>query len=341
MDTQPKQSTRLVAFADIASEPPQEWLIEHVIPPTGVGMIYGASYVGKTFVAVDMALSVLNGLPDWFGNNIQQLGPIVFVLMEGEYVFPQCVKAWLAAHPGTSTDGLYVMRYHPLDLSSASSVAALAVDCVQVDPYLVFIDTQALATPGVDENSNTDMGKVMSNLKMLSRAVQCPIITVHHAGKDTAKGVRGASAQHAALDFLVHVKPGELKVEKVKGYRPSDWLNFELTPESDSAWCKAGKGKAGLRVQGISQDILDFISTHQREMTPNDVRTAFGNGTKVRNALASLVADKTVELERIVRPNAQGRLRPVTVCFAYTDDYEIEVDGEASASDEWDDTNGI
>ena len=38
------------------SRPAPEWSIEHVIPSQGIGMVYGASYTGKTFVALDLAL---------------------------------------------------------------------------------------------------------------------------------------------------------------------------------------------------------------------------------------------------------------------------------------------
>src|SRR5439155_14578191 len=132
--------------------------IEGVLPDHGVGQIFGASYTGKSFVAIDLSLRLANEMEDWFGHTIRRGGPVVYVLMEGVFDFQWRLDAWLDAHPGTSADDLLTLEEESVDLRNPESVARIVHDitALGVEPALVVIDAQGLATPGTDENSNTD-----------------------------------------------------------------------------------------------------------------------------------------------------------------------------------------
>lgn len=107
-----------------------------------------------------------------------------------------------------------------------------------IEPRLIVVDTQALATPGTEENSNRDMGTVMANMKRLCTAHGCFVLLVHHTGYDTAHS-RGASAQRAALDAELRVADSALTVTKVKSYRPSKPRLFDLVSSGgESVWAK-------------------------------------------------------------------------------------------------------
>lgn len=106
------------------------------------------------------------------------------------------------------------------------------------EPRLIVVDTQALATPGADENSNRDMGLVLTNMKRLSTAHGCFVLLVHHTGYDTSHS-RGASAQRCALDSELRVADGALTVTKVKSYKPSKPLAFDLVSSGrESVWAR-------------------------------------------------------------------------------------------------------
>src|SRR5947209_8535434 len=92
------------------------WLVDGVIPHNGdaegsfVGQLWGPSGAGKTFVALDLALSVINLLPTWFGFDIdhkdwnaEHRPEVAYFNLEDGAGLGRRVAAWLKAHPGTTS----------------------------------------------------------------------------------------------------------------------------------------------------------------------------------------------------------------------------------------------
>ena len=69
---------------------------------------------------------------------------------------------------------------------------------------LVFIDTQAQATAGLQENTS-ELGVAISNAQRLSILAACSVVLVHHKGKNPSAGGRGWSGQQAAWDFEIEL----------------------------------------------------------------------------------------------------------------------------------------
>jgi hypothetical protein len=59
----------LLDFEALQALPDATWLIDGMVPADGLGFIYGASQAGKSFLALDWALSVAAGIP-WFGHDV-------------------------------------------------------------------------------------------------------------------------------------------------------------------------------------------------------------------------------------------------------------------------------
>lgn len=231
-------ASRLVSVRELKRRPKPQYLIQDVMAQTGVGQLWGPTYSGKTFVGISLSLSVTNGRP-WFGFPVNLRGPVVYALMEGAFDFAARIDAYLAANTGATEDNLWVLPEESLNLVSSESLNQLETDinALEIHPRLIVIDTQALATPGVEENSNTDMGLVLSNLKKLAKRYGCFCLLIHHTGHDQSHA-RGASAQRAALDTEIKVDDGRVQVTKVKSYRPSKPLAFVLEEQGDSVWAK-------------------------------------------------------------------------------------------------------
>lgn len=303
MTTEPRTVTRLHTNADRLRRPPMEWNIEGILPPTGLCQIYGETGKGKSFVAIDLALRIANGMKDWYGYAINKSGPVVYVFMEGVHDQQARIDAWLIAHPGTSADQLYTLDEEAFTLGDPKSTGELLLDIklAEIEPVLLVIDTQALASGGIEENDNGEMGRVLAFLKRWSFSRGYPILTVHHTGKDVSRGARGASAWKAGLDLEIHVRDEEIKATKVKGGPSTPYMGFKLTLSGKSAWAKPAFGSDGLRELGISQNILDYLRANPAQLTMKQVLEHFGNGAKVRHAFEELMHDDVitrVEIER-------------------------------------------
>jgi RecA-family ATPase len=78
-DAAPTPRFRLLSIADVERLPKQTYLIDGVLPEGAAVMLYGAPGDGKTFLALDIALTIATGRATWFGRTVKA-GRAVYVL---------------------------------------------------------------------------------------------------------------------------------------------------------------------------------------------------------------------------------------------------------------------
>ena len=64
----PAPRFRLLGRDDLRKLPDLEWMVDGVLPMTGIGLVIGQSGTGKSFVTIDLLARVSLGLP-WFGHD--------------------------------------------------------------------------------------------------------------------------------------------------------------------------------------------------------------------------------------------------------------------------------
>jgi hypothetical protein len=90
-------------------------------------------------------------------------------------------------------------------LEVADAAALYGAILVWGKPDVIVIDTLSATTPGGNENSGEDMGRVLSHCKLLHRKTGALVVLIHHSGKDATKGARGWSGLRAAADAEIEV----------------------------------------------------------------------------------------------------------------------------------------
>lgn len=180
---------------DLENMPPREWLIPGILPKEGVAILFGQPGTYKSFLAIDWALSIGFGY-GWLGREIAQ-GGVAYIAGEGKAGLGPRIKAWKAHNRKQGNSNVYWLG-QPVDLSSAESRIALtkALDKVleETKLSLIVIDTFSRNSGSADENSNKDVKLFMRALDSLKDQYKCAILLIHHVGKDSTKGIRGASA---------------------------------------------------------------------------------------------------------------------------------------------------
>jgi hypothetical protein len=63
----------LTSEAELSKLPSQNWLLKHVIPDSGFGVLYGDSGTFKSFVALDLLAAMATGVEKWFGYRVTNL----------------------------------------------------------------------------------------------------------------------------------------------------------------------------------------------------------------------------------------------------------------------------
>src|SRR5674476_404494 len=178
-----QEAFRFLNREDVEAMAEPEWLVWRLVPKVGTGQVHGPSNVGKTFVVMDLALSIAGDEPAWHGYAIEKHGPVIYLALEDEGDWKVRVHGWEKAHPGCDASNLVTaFADDGVDLASSTAVDEWAKAMGPHSPVMIVVDTQARATPGTEENSNRDMGVVMDNLRQLSNRLQCFVMTVHHTG---------------------------------------------------------------------------------------------------------------------------------------------------------------
>lgn len=222
-----------VPIYDLTQREPMGWLIKSVLPKAELGILFGASGSGKTFVALDLAFSIARGIA--WRNRRTTRGKVVIIAAEGGSGLGKRAEAYAQFHGFDlrSVPELQVITAAPnfLDSDDISEVIAEIKNLGDVD--LIVTDTLAQVTPGANENTSEDMGKALGNLKLLHEATGAMNLVVHHAGKDLAKGSRGWSGLKAAADVQIEVLrhdngEREIVIEKMKDGEDGVRWGFKL-----------------------------------------------------------------------------------------------------------------
>ncbi|MFI2202653.1 AAA family ATPase [Streptomyces sp. NPDC020192] len=178
---------------------PLEPLVGDLLALNTLARIIGPSGTFKSFVLLDMAGHIGTGMK-WHGHYVRQ-GTVVYLVAEGEQGVRKRVRAW-EQHRGLRMDNV---RFLPRPVQAASPEWDVLIEAMRrVRPALIVIDTQARVTLGVEENSNTEMGRVVDRMDQLRISTGACVTLVHHTGHVGEHG-RGASAVKGALQSELHV----------------------------------------------------------------------------------------------------------------------------------------
>lgn len=192
---------KLLDRAAIMSQPPLRWRVKGLLPETGIGAIYGPSGSGKSYLGIDLGVSIALGQA-WFGHRTTACS-VTYVMLEGEAGLRNRVQAW-EKHNAKTIPPDFMAMAQPFQLAEPEQVEELGAILPQGG--VVIIDTFNRAAPGLDENSSQDMGRILAGMKRLQEITGGLVLVVHHTGKDASKGLRGHSSLHAALDGAIEVE---------------------------------------------------------------------------------------------------------------------------------------
>lgn len=221
-DEGPLQITRA---GDMLSRPPPDWLIYQVIPRQGLGLIYGPTRSGKSFLGIDLAHHLALGR-EWFGRPIDNKAGVLYCASEAPGGLPNRFKAWWKDHGISENAHCPVFCCESaIDLRNPHVVDDFAESWSawgnQWD--LVIVDTLSCAIPGADENKAEDMSQVIHALKGLRDATNSAVILIHHTPKSDTKAPRGSTVLEAGVDVSIQVeRTGDLCTATVRKQREGE-----------------------------------------------------------------------------------------------------------------------
>jgi hypothetical protein len=309
---------RVLTSAQIKALPPPQPLLGDLLFRDSTAILWGRWGIGKSFVSLDMALSVRNGVP-WLGHQVQA-GPVLYVVAEGVSGVGQRVRSWEGWHEREDAGVLWLPE--PVDLLSRLAVAEVAALCDDVRPVLVVLDTLNRCLPGADENASAVMSTAVASMDALRIASggAC-VLAIHHPTKD-GETARGHGALYGALTTELKLSGGggmlSLEVRKQKDAAEANPIGMRLEAWNASAVVTPVVGQVASPVleriwntfgadEVSKTDLLDAIDMSKtswfRESKPllddgSLVREQRGRSTFYR------LSDDTAESMRSTRSNA-------------------------------------
>ena len=299
----------------LALVPEQErWLVEGFWSERAVGIVGGEPKCCKSFLALDLAVSVASGRPFLRRFGVHRPGRVLVFCAED----PQCVvRARLEgiAHAAG-------VDFAALDVSSSPLRACVSICPTTASgcrtrssrPRLLVLDP-FVRLHRVDENVAADVAPLLEYLRGLERRFGVAIVLVHHARKGAGgvragQALRGSSELHAWGDSNLYLRRKD--------------RNLLLTVEHRAAASSETELAIALRSEGASlalhvvdetpppQDapspterLHDALALAEGPMTLRDLRTA----CRMRMATVSEILSELTQRGEVMRTPAGYRLR--------------------------------
>ena len=202
---------------DLWKLPDPEPLVDNLLMQRENVSLFGPAKIGKSFAALDMALSIATGLPVFGRLTVRRSGPAVYFTGEGRHGFKRRIAAWAQARGFEDLDAFLdeVPFYFVPEVPQTSKgieacdeyydaiCAELGPNCY---PVLAVVDTMARSMAGLNENDAGDVGRYLAMTEHLRAKLACTLVTIAHTGKDESKGQRGSSAQDAGFDTMLQAE---------------------------------------------------------------------------------------------------------------------------------------
>jgi hypothetical protein len=208
------RSLPVVRVADIVTEETRErWLIEELWGASAVGVIGGAPKCSKTWLALDMALSVATGTACLDRYEVPEPGLVLVYLAEDSLAIVRERVEGIARHRGLDLDAIpiHVITAPVLRLDREPHRSQLLETARQLRPRLLLLDP-LVRLHGIDENHAGEVAELLAYFRSLQRELDLSVVLVHHTRKNApggaaaGMGLRGSSDIHAFGDSNLYLR---------------------------------------------------------------------------------------------------------------------------------------
>lgn len=325
---------------DLDGLPATRWYINGLMPE-GYVLLSGRDASFKTFIALDMVLSVATGIP-WRGRVTKQ-ARVLYVAGEGAHGLKLRIAAWLSLHPEVDRDDL--LKWFVVRKSAPNFYAGgPAVDDLiarSADFGVVVLDTLRRISGGADGNGS-DMAVVVDQVAELIRSLDggaggLALVLAHTQRTDN--DTRGYTGIEDDADAVFHaVRDGNalrvtIEVTKQKdGSEQGEKCTLTLTPSGGSVAVEPNAAAAMF-------DVIETGAERRERLVMEWVAREAGAGATQADIVRGLAAEASrTSVQRTVNALvSSGRLhnQGQRLHAARTSDERPTSNGEAAQTLAW------
>lgn len=296
----------------------QHWLVDTLWGREAVGIIGGEPKCGKSFLALDLAVSVASAVPALRHFPTVDAGPVVMYAAEdaGHIVRTRLEGIARAAGADFDTLDIAVIDVPVLRLDHRNDRQRLHQTIERIRPRLLVLDP-LVRLHGVDENAVADIAPILAFLRNLQRRFATAVVLVHHARKSGAtrpgQALRGSSELHAWGDSNLYLRRRDNQIVMSVEHRAAPGLNdveIELADDGQGPALRLRRAvpdEAAPTPHTPEQRILRALADAEMPLSQAQIRKR----AAARNATVSATLHKLLEQGRVERaPKACYRLAP-------------------------------
>lgn len=285
--------------------PQIQWLVEDLWTDQAVGILGGEPKCCKSFLALDLAVSVASGAACLRQFPVRRQGPVLLFPAEDSLAVVRQRLEGIAAAAQVPFASLpvHVITAPTLRLDTAPDQERLAHTLHEQRPILLILDP-LIRLHRLDENDATQIAALLSFLRQIQRQFRLAVMVVHHARKDShgsrpGQALRGSSELHGWGDSNLYLRR--------KGSHLTLSTEHRAAPSQDHIPLQLVESGSSLALTLVQQP------TAQTDAAPTPL-------DRVRQALAQLHQPVPVhQLQKLCG------LRTATVCSALA---ELSTQGE-------------
>ena len=189
-----------------------QWLIQDLWSDQAVGILGGEPKCCKSFLALDIALSVASGVDCLRRFAVKRKGTVLLFPAEDSLAIVRKRLEGIAAAAGITLEPLpiEVITAPTLRLDMAPDRQRLAESVKNLQPTLLILDP-LIRLHRIDENDATQIAALLSFLRELQRNHGVAVLLVHHArkysrGSRPGQALRGSSELHGWGDSNLYMR---------------------------------------------------------------------------------------------------------------------------------------
>ena len=186
-------------------ETTKKWLVKDLWGLEAVGIIGGAPKCCKSWLGLDIALSVSSGTPCLGHFEVEQKGPTLIYLAEDAAPMVRERVLGICKHRRLDIENLdlNIIDAPSLRLDIEADRAKLVNSIDQLRPKLLLLDP-LVRLHRADENSSAEISALLGFLREIQRQFNMAVILVHHMSKkyrsQLGQALRGSGDLHAFGD---------------------------------------------------------------------------------------------------------------------------------------------
>ena len=278
--------------------PPRAMLLDPILPEAGLAMLYAERGIGKTMLALGLALAVAGSRPEFLRWKAPKPRNVLY--LDGEMPIEDMSSRLrrLGLAQGTPEEGTFQL----LSRQASANFPDLTIPPDRdkllelLEPgSLLVLDNLSTLLPGAWEN-DAEGWEEMQRWLLELRQKKVAVLMIHHAGKSGDQ--RGTSRREDILDTVI-------ALQRPLGYRPSDGARFEIhlrkartvfgeaaNPFVAQFICEGKTARWEVSEVGQSLSLTGGSGDASREQRRHEAQALRGQGLSIRQ-----IADK-LEISR-------------------------------------------